>query len=68
MGKCSFSSRVTEKYPWAVAVPGNIYVARCKLDNKVINIKSGFQKLHQHSVSDVHKVFQMHRKPAFPHL
>ena len=55
MGVCKNQDSWRVKYPWAVAVPSDVYKARCKYcPGKLIDVKCGAQALARHEGSSMH--------------
>ena len=55
MGVCKYQDSWRVKYPWAVAVPSDVYKAGCKYClGKLIDVKCGAQALARHEGSSMH--------------
>ncbi len=52
LSKCTLTPEMQAAYPWALPVPGQPSHAKCRFDQKVINVSCGKQDLKNPSESE----------------
>ena len=55
MGKCTYSKKWEESYPWIQPISGDSHSAKCITCKKTISITGGTQNLDRHADRPAHK-------------